>query len=687
MGILTRAFERRAHPSNKVNWALYGLASPHTSYTGKDITEENALDSTAFFNGVRIISETIASLPLHLYQRMPGGGKKKADSMSEYDLLHTQPNSEMTAMAFREAMGVNLCTWGNFYAEKEIDGANRLTGLWPLLSKDMEVKRVNGELVYAYLLPDGGYKLFKRDKVLHVVGFSPNGLAGYNIVKKAQEAIALGLALEEYAARYFGNGARPSAVMEHPQTMSVEAQGRFRDAWNNMHEGLSRSHRVAILEEGMKLHEWGSNPEEAQAIEARKFQVVEVARILNIPVHLLKDLDRATNNNIEHQSLEFVTFCLRPWLVRIEQTYNTQILTEKQRKKYFYEHLIDGLLRGDASTRHETYAKGRQWGYYSANDIREMENKNPIDGGDVYYMPFNMMNLEDAGKQPLKQSNPTEPPEGEEKNAENFEKRSVDYTERAINNIKRIEKTHYRLFEDAAQRIVNKEVKAVTNAVKKYLGERNATQFNDWSDSFYLTMGEYIRGIVSPVDFALAEAVQAEVAGVVGSEVGLSDKLTDFINKYIIRYGDRHIRKSAGQIKSIIENSSKEELADNLLKRMGEWNEKRAEKIAHDETVRLSNAVAHEQYRLSGVTKLIWKTRGANCPFCNYLSGKVVGIDKPFLDDGSVIYVGPDGKGEIKSQEDMELREKGWQALKSFGAKFHAPIHLGCDCIVAPVME
>ena len=224
---------------------------------------------------------------------------------------------------------------------------------------------------------------------------------GLNPVMKQRNSIGLGLALDEYAGRFFANGARPSAVLEHPLQLSQEAQDRLRDNWNKIHQGLSKSHRVAVLEEGMKLREFGFSAADAQTLESRRFSITDVARIFNMPPHMLKDLGNATFSNISNQGEDFVRYCLGPWLTRIEQHYSTQLLSDSEVGKIFYEHNVEGLLRGNISERYTSYATGRQWGWLSINDIREKENENPLEeGGDIYMVPLNMMPAEDVGKTP-----------------------------------------------------------------------------------------------------------------------------------------------------------------------------------------------------------------------------------------------------------------------------------------------
>lgn len=232
-------------------------------------------------------------------------------------------------------------------------------------------------------------------------------------MRLAREAIGMALATEEYGARFFGNGAKPGGVLEHPGKLSKEAQDRLRTSWNEMHQGLSKQHRIAILEEGMSYKQIGIPPEDAQFLETRKFQLNEIARIFRIPPHLVGDLERATFSNVEQQSIDFVVHTIRPWLVRWEQAIKLKLFTPTERRRFFAEFVADGLLRGDIKSRYEAYAIGRQNGWLSADDIRELENMNPLpdDTGKVYLVPLNMVPADKVYEQ-FKQTDPGQQLEG-----------------------------------------------------------------------------------------------------------------------------------------------------------------------------------------------------------------------------------------------------------------------------------
>lgn len=362
--------------------------------TGKSVSPSTAMQASAVYACVRVLAETIASLPLNVY-RITKDGKEKAYDHPLYYVLHDRANEEMTSFTFRETMMTHLLLWGNAYAEIEYDQMGNVKGLWPLMPDSTTVERnEKNELQYRVVLPDGAGAILPKERVLHITGLGFNGITGLSPIAMAREAIGLSLAAEEFGARFFGNGAKPGGVLEHPGKLSKEALEKLRTSWNQMHQGLSNQHRIAILEEGMTYKQIGIPPEDAQFLQTRKFQIEEIARIFRVPLHLIQNLEHATFSNIEHQSIDFVVHTIRPWIVRWEQAINWKLFGSST--KFFAEFNVDGLLRGDIKSRYEAYAIARQWGFMSVNEIRALENLNSIPNGDIYLQPLNMV---EAGKQ------------------------------------------------------------------------------------------------------------------------------------------------------------------------------------------------------------------------------------------------------------------------------------------------
>lgn len=396
INIFSRLFKSRAEPKNSLFGSTYSFFFGSTS-SGKMVNERTAMQTTAVYACVRILAETIASLPLHTYMNTESG-KEKARDHPIYHLLSDSPNPEMTSFVFRETLMGHLLLWGNSYSQIIRNGHGKVVALYPLLPDKMKVGRSeNGEIYYLYT-SEGKEYLLRNTEVLHIPGLGFDGLIGYSPIAMAKNAIGMALATEEYGAKFFSNGANPGGVLEHPGV--VKDPHRIRDSWNQVYQGTSNAHRVAVLEEGMKFSPIGIPPEQAQFLETRKFQINEIARIFRVPPHMVGDLEKSSFSNIEQQSLEFVKYTLDPWVVRWEQALQKALLLPSEKRAYFVKFNVDGLLRGDYASRMNGYAVARQNGWMSANDIRELEDMNRIPaelGGDLYLVNGNMTRLADAG--------------------------------------------------------------------------------------------------------------------------------------------------------------------------------------------------------------------------------------------------------------------------------------------------
>ena len=376
---------------------------------GKNVNERSAMQLTAVYACVRILAEGIAGLPLHLYRCGRNGSREKAVEHPLYFLLHDEPNPEMTSFVFRETLMTHLLLYGNCYCQIIRDGRGQVTALYPLMPNQMSVDRdEKGQLYYTYLrsgeeadtMKKGTVYLLPED-VLHIPALGFDGLVGYSPIAMAKNSIGMGLACEEYGAKFFANGAAPSGVLEHPGT--IKDITRLRESWNAIYGGSKNAGKVAILEEGMHYSPISISPNEAQFLETRKFQVDEIARIFHVPPHMIGDLERSTFSNIEQQSLEFVKYTLNPWVCRWEQALTRSLLSPKEKREYSIKFNVDGLLRGDYQSRMNGYAVGRQNGWMSANDIRELENMDKISeeqGGNLYLVNGNMIKMTDAATNP-----------------------------------------------------------------------------------------------------------------------------------------------------------------------------------------------------------------------------------------------------------------------------------------------
>jgi len=391
-----RLFHPRDKPTDVVSAApVFYFGS---SGSGKAVNARTAIQMSTVYACVRVIAETIASLPLHVYESNEGGSAK-AVKHPLYRLIHDEPNPEMTSFVWRETMLTHLLLWGNSYSQVIRNGRGQVVGLYPLLPDYMEVDRDSkGVLTYKYTNAEGVSRWLRPEDVLHIPGLGFDGIIGYSPVAMEKNAIGLGISAEEYGNKFFSNGARPSGILTHPNT--VKDPAALRASWNAAYGGTSNASRVAVLEEGMTFTPLSMPNNEAQFLETRRFQVEEICRIYRVPPHMVGDLSRATFSNIEHSSIDFAVHTIRPWLVRIEQAMNRALFPDREKGRFYVQFNLDGLMRGDYKSRMEGYAIARQNGWMSANDIRELENQNPIpaeDGGDAYLCNGNMIPIKLAG--------------------------------------------------------------------------------------------------------------------------------------------------------------------------------------------------------------------------------------------------------------------------------------------------
>lgn len=384
---------------------FYGGAGIKTK-SGASVSELNAMQLSVVWACIKILSEDSASLPLELFRkRKSGSGKDKAYADDRYFLLHDQPNPEMTAMSFRESYASHLLSWGNGIAEKETTGGriNKLIALWPITPNRVTVERNDKKkIIYKVKMSGLGTPdvTLPKEKILHTPGLSFNGLVGYSPIAAAREAIGLGKTLEEFGSTYFENGIRPSFILS--TTGQIKDHKARREALEEVYSGLGKAHRVMLLEEAEKIEKIGIPNDEAQFLETRKFQNIDIGtRIYRLPPQMYGEFDKAsTYASAEQFSIDYVTRTLRPWLVRLEQSFNMALLDPSERGEYFFEHNMEGLLRGDILSRYQAYVLGKRNGWLNADEIRGKENENPIpDGkGQEYIVEKNMTSLSDLGK-------------------------------------------------------------------------------------------------------------------------------------------------------------------------------------------------------------------------------------------------------------------------------------------------
>lgn len=664
MGIVSRMLAPRSRRSASpyVDAFLRGDDLPNAwGRGGRPVTDCDALGVVSVYACVRVIAETLASLPLVTYRRLEPRGRTRDTGHPLFWLLHDSPNPEMSRMTFWEAIVGHATLRGTGYAEIQRDQDDRPIALWPLRPDRMRVDRTAaGRLFYRYRLTTGPEKIFDQRDILNVPGFGSNGIVGFSPIELHAQAIGLASDAEGFASRFFQNDSTPGGVLQGDKEMSDAAYERLKASWEQTHQGVGQSHRMAILEEGFTWQQVGLHGREVQFIEQRRFSVEEIARLFRVPLHLIQELSHATFTNIEHQSIDFVVHTIRPWAERVEAAIERCLLSPAERRTHYVEHLVDGLLRGDIKTRYEAYAVSRVNGWNNANDIRELENQNPLpdgQGGDTYWAPLNMVPAGQLGQEIA------DPGDGART------VRSLRAAGSAAGRL-RLAERYERLFTDAAGRIVAREVNDLQQAADRHLNRRDAESFQAWLRDYYERLAPIAARTILPVMLSYAEVVLEDAAAEIGSDDAEADALQPFVEAYARDFGEHH----AGQSRTLAEQALAraagrgEDALLAITTLLAEWRANRAGQVASIETVRLSGALTIERWDRGGVTRVRWVRQGSrSCPFCARLNGRIVGIRQTFADVGQEIE-GDDQTPPLRVQRKTT----------------HPPIHGACKCGLRP---
>lgn len=390
MGRIKRwlGFEKRSTFRDPADWLRTAITGSDRTVSGLTVGPDTALTLSAYFAAIRAVSEDVGKLPLLLHDRLPAGGKKRMAAHPLYRLLHDQPNPDMSSQAFRETLTGHSLGWGGGYAEIVRAKSGRPLEIWPLAPQRVRVERKNKQLMYV-VSPALGEpeETLAADDVFHLHGFGFDGITGYSIATLARESIGAALAAERSGAALFGNDARPGGILTMPEVMSDEAKKKIAKQWSDAYAGTDRSHKTAVLEEGMSFSAIAVPHKDSQWIEARQFSVGDLARWIRIPPHKIGLLTDATYSNIASQTVEYVVDTLQPWTCRWEHEIRRKLLPA--RSTMFAEHLFEGLLRGTTKERYESYNLAIQGGYMSRNQARVAENWNPELGLDEFLIPLN----------------------------------------------------------------------------------------------------------------------------------------------------------------------------------------------------------------------------------------------------------------------------------------------------------
>jgi HK97 family phage portal protein len=551
MGIISSVIQAvTGSPYTRDDYAFQPMAGGIPTISGQRVSPEGALRLSAYYACLRNISEDIAKLPLKVYRRLPNGGKEELPNHKAYKLLHEQPNEHMHTMSFRETLTHHAMGWGNGYAEISRDGSGRPLAMHPIHPSRVTPIKVNDQVFYRVLAGDislgGGQGRVEvvnipARNMIHLRGLGGDGLVGYSVFRLASQGLGLALAAETFGAAFFRSGASVGGIIEMAKKLSPEAKEKIREDWDSKFGGAQNAGKVFIAEEGTKFHRRAIPNNEAQWIESRAFQTAEIARWFRMPPHKIQDLTRSTNNNIEHQGIEYTADAVQPWGVRWELELKCKLF--RSQPGVFAAHTYEALMQTDSKSRAAFYKAMWGIGVLSINGIRQKENLNPIgEEGDVHYIPLNMQNAKDAAKpkedpppqlaantdDPAPDGSPPPTPPTPEAPAGD---RESPETRRAM-----IKLAMMPVMADAAQAIINREVKAIRAKLKS--GQRPGA-FKDWATDFYGGHIDYaerrLAGCVDTMRRVLALPPNAKQAA------GIADKYCNDALACVLAFGPNNI--------------------------------------------------------------------------------------------------------------------------------------------------
>lgn len=405
MGIISKIFQRKSFGVTRADITWPEDIPLVNTYAGASVTPESSIRLTAVWACFRLLSETIGSLPIHVYERKSNGDRERATDHPYDFLISSEPNSECDSSQHRELTVTDLLGWGNSAHYIERDRFGRVIALWPLHQSQIKIRRLeNRKIVYDVTEEIGSTKTYSADEIWHPMilpELTKNGLIGRSPVMRCRQAIGLGRGAEEYGGRLFANDGRSTGVIEVEGKLGRDAEesrairGEMQAQWTSNQSGANR-HKIAILDQGMKFKPISINPDDAQFLETRRFQVEEIARIYGIPPDMIGAVDKTSSwgTGVEQRSLQFGIYTVTPYLVKIAQSLNRCLFTREEKARYFIEFDMNGLLRGDTKSRYEAYGHAIQWGFMNRNEVRRRENLNAFDDGDRYYMPANMLPID-----------------------------------------------------------------------------------------------------------------------------------------------------------------------------------------------------------------------------------------------------------------------------------------------------
>lgn len=641
------------------------ITAAYPSEAGVHVSEDAAMRFATVHACVRVISEDVGALPLHLYRRLKDGGKERATDHPLYALLHDRPNPEMTSVSFREAMMVNALLTGNGYAFIEYERSGRIKALWPMLSSEVQPYRTDaGELRYRAAGMD-----LRASEVFHLPGLGYDGLVGMSPIAYARESIGLGIAAERYGEKFFRNGTHVGGVVSVKDELSDDQFERLKNQFSGMFRGLQNAHGVPVLEGGATYTQLGIPPEDAQFLETRKYQRSEIAAIYRVPPHMIGDLERATFSNIEQQDLAYLQRSLMPWLVRIEQQGNAKLLADKDRALYSMEHDTAGFMRGETATRMQAYSTAIMAGIMTPNEARRRENLNPLPGGDDILLPLNMVQAGEREHEAVDEM---------QQRAQRFrhfipggERRTVSGSNIAAQlewlGIPR------KVYEGLAQDFsawLERQADDIQRIVDDETDKRSLRRYKSGEEELprriISRLGSYYRRLMDPDDEygleqainnneypewaslndALADIAQGAwrlVAADIGDEAPNENWCKGYLDKYRQNMTDRLCRANYDELVRALkkagisdENNGINKMISTMLHgwRRGEYRTcSRGVNMARTEAAFMRNEAMIAAYRYAGYSS-VWQSAPGCCKICTAMNGQTITTLKPPMHKG-----------------------------------------------------
>ena len=701
MGILNRVFEARGDVKWNDLWSgsLNPFSIPIKSSAGVPVDNETAMRCTSVYACVKVLGESVGSLPIHMLERKDRGRDRATDHWG-YNLMHRQTGPRTPARQWVETAVFHMVLSGNHYSVIDWNNAGGVTQLFPLNPNRVEIERAGPGFRYKYQDTGGKEYVYDEAQMLHIPAFSWDGISGISPIGYNREMIGLAVATEEFGSRFFSSGTNMGTIYTQPEgaRLTVDQTDKLTEDLQAKHAGLGKAHKALILPAGITAKNSGIPPNDAQWLDSRKLNKAEIASIFRVPLFMIQEHEKNTSwgTGIENMNLGFIQHTLRPWLVRIEQMLSLKLLNGNERDRFYFEFLPEALLRGDMKSSGEYFQVMLQNQVMTPNEVREKLNMNPLEGGDEVIKQENIFgksqdppadeNGQDGGqKTEDKSANPCDC--GTSHGQDDGHSLRAEPDPELDSPRMSIQRSYRRVIRDAMSRVIRRERNDIMAAIPKQMrkklrkGEtRTIGALEDFIAEFYRDHEEFTREAITPAFTALSEAIGAEAMRELGQSWEWNDELEEWLESYIGAFANRHSNQSRGQLLQMLEELEAEGTTtpDEVVVAFGERFENweagidggltRDDKIGARESVRLGNGFAAVAFFAAGVLTLVWRATGSEtCPYCVSLNGRTVGRNDVFLTAGQA------------------FQPKGADTpLNPISDVKHPPAHAGCDCIVMP---